>query len=364
MIESLIELEGRRTISRINDNILDGTDVSNDIKFIRDTAWTKDELLGKQRQYFRNIAQPAEVGFYIIDDSVLEKGGKPKHMEGLGWHYSHSKSRVIYGHCIVSSQYRVGQVSFPYDFEFYRTEKDAKKEKAEFKTKIAIAQEFIENFTPFFNEKTHILIDSWYTSKEIIATAQSGGFNIIGAVKGNRVFKLQEHGPKHTLSSYARNLRNTSFEEVELDGVAYLVRRLECWLPEVGKVVILISKRKRDRSKCFILSTDTALSNEEILRYYSYRWDIETGYLYCKDRLGLGHYQMRNMKAIEKFCALVISAFCYLEALRVLSNKSSIGQSRWFFKLRRKQQYVDRIAKLVRRGMPMKKIYEELKIAA
>jgi len=364
MLESLIEIEGRRTISRINENMIDRTDVSNDIKFIRDTTWTKDELLKEHRRYFQGIAKDSPVGFFIIDDSVLEKAGKPRKMEGLGWHYSHSKSRVIYGHSIVSSQYRVGSISFPYDFEFYRTEKDAQKEKAEFKTKIDIARGFIEDFTPFFNEKIYALMDSWYTSHEVITTVKFRGFDVIGGLKSNRIFKLYENGPKHTLSAYVRNLRNASFEEVHLGDAAFLVKRVECWLPKVGKVIILISKRKRDRSKCFILSTDTTLSNEEILRYYSYRWDIETGYLYCKDRLGLGHYQMRNMKAIEKFCALVISAFCYLEAMRVLSNESSIGQSRWYFKVSRRRQFVDRVANLVRRGVSMQKIYRELKLVA
>ena len=364
MMESLIELDGKRTISRINQNIIERRDVSCDIKFIRDTDWTKNEIFGAHRAYFKSVAQKADVGFYIIDDTVLEKAGRPKHMEGLGWHYSHSKGRVIYGHSMVSSQYRVGSVSLPYDFQFYRGEKDSLKNKVVFKSKQDIAKAFIREFEPFFNEKIYILLDSWYTSKEVIQATKDRGFNIIGGIKSNRVFRLQENGHKHRISTYVKNLRNTSFEEVVLGEGAFLVRRVECFLPGVGNAVILISKRKKDGSKCFILSTDTSLCNEDILKYYSYRWDIETAYLYCKDRLGLGHYQMRRMKAIEKFCALVFSAFCYLEALRFQNKKSSIGQSRWYFRLRRKQHYVEHIVKLAREGVPLKKIYEELNLVA
>ncbi|HPC43022.1 MAG TPA: hypothetical protein PLD91_19055, partial [Spirochaetota bacterium] len=89
-VESVIEIEGRRTVSRINSNTINGTDVSNDIKFIRDAAWTKDELMNANREYCKGVVSYSGIGFYIIDDSVLEKAGKPKHMEGLGWHYSHS----------------------------------------------------------------------------------------------------------------------------------------------------------------------------------------------------------------------------------------------------------------------------------
>jgi len=364
MIESLIEMEGKRTISRINDNTIERTDVSNDIKFVRNTKWTKEELMHAQRQYFSDMIKPADVGFYIIDDTVLEKPGKPKHMKGLGWHFSHSKGRAVYGHCMVSSHYRIGNTSFPYEFEFYRSEKVACRERVAFKSKIDIAKEFIGRFMPFSEEKVYVLLDSWYTSKDVIGEARERDFHIIGGLKGNRIFKLREHGKKHKLSIYARNSRNASFEEISVNGAAFLVKRVECWLPDIGQVVILISKRKKDGSRSFILSTDMALSNGEILRYYSYRWDIETGYLYCKDRLGLGHYQMRSMKAIEKYCAIVFAAFCYLESMRVLSDMSSIGQSRWQFKMKRKRQYVDRIVKLARRGVPMNKIYKELNIAA
>ena len=360
-IESVIELDGRRTITRINGNVEDTADVSNTIKFIRDTPWTKDELMAENRRFFKTRAKKTNIGFYIIDDSVLEKAGKPKHMEGLGWHYSHSKGRVIYGHSIVSSHYRYGDVSFPYSFEMYRSEKEAE---GEFKTKIDIAKGFIDTFEPFSDEKVYVLIDSWYTSKEVLISAKSRDFDVIGGLKSNRTFKLREHGPKHSLSAYARNLRNASYDEIIVNDVAYLVRRIDCWIPGAGNVAILISKRKKDGSRCFILSTDTSLSNEEIIRYYGYRWDIETGYLYCKDRLGLGHYQMRRLKAIEKYCALIFSAFCYLEALRLNNNQSSIGQSRRCFKLRRRREYVNKVATLVKRGIPMSRIYRELKIAA
>lgn len=91
MMGSLIELDGKRNISRINQNIIDRRDVSCDIKFIRDADWAKNELFGVRRTYFKSVAQKADVGFYIIDGTVLEKVGRSKHMEGLAWHYFHTR---------------------------------------------------------------------------------------------------------------------------------------------------------------------------------------------------------------------------------------------------------------------------------
>ena len=114
----------------------------------------------------------------------------------------------------------------------------------------------------------------------------------------------------------------------------------------------------------FILSTDLNLRNEEIMRYYSYRWDIETGYLYCKDRLGLGHYQMRKLKAIEKYCALVFAAYALLESLRISNNEQSLGKSREHFKLMNKRKYVDQVIDLQKKGFSKRDIYKKLKLVA
>jgi len=124
-ITSVIDLNGRKTITRITENGDRQCDVSNVIKFIRDTSWEKEDLVKRNVGYFKEVAKPSPVGFLIYDDSILEKRAKPKKMEGLGWHYSHTKGKTICGHCLVSSHYRYGDISFPYNFEVYYTEKAA-----------------------------------------------------------------------------------------------------------------------------------------------------------------------------------------------------------------------------------------------
>ena len=338
--------------------------MSNDIKFIRDTKWGKDEVISHHRKYLKRTAKYADVGFLIIDDTMIEKRKMTKKMEGLIFHYSHSKGRSVYGHCIVSSHYRVGNISFPNDFKLYLNKSAAKKIKRPFKTKPEIACELIKTFEPFNKEKVYIITDSWYTSKNIVTAGKTKCYEVIGTLKSNRVFRFTEDGRKHKLRTYVSNLRNSSFEDISLNGEAFKVRRKTVYFNGIGKAVLLISKRMKDRSKRYILSTDMTLSNEEILRYYSCRWDIEVGYLYCKDRLGMGHYQMRKLKAIEKYCSLVFAACGMLEAIKVSNNEKSIGQSRRVFKIMKKREYVDRIITLSKKGVSRREIYRRLKLVA
>ena len=364
MLNGIIEYDGRHTISNLNSSQIDARDVSNDIKFIRDTAWTCEDLLSFNRSFLKSIVKQNGAGFLIIDDTVIEKQGKPKKIESLGWHYSHSKGRTVYGHSLVTSHYRSGNLSFPYDFRFYINEKVATESGEAFKTKPDIACELIEKFEPFTGDKIYCLVDSWYTSEKVVKAVKDREFELIGALKSNRVFQFKEHGKKHKVSSYVKNLRNSSFEEVKLKDEAFKVRRIKVWLKGIGNAVILISKRIKDGSKMFILSTDMNLSNEEILEYYSYRWDVEIGYLYCKDRLGMGQYQMRKLKAIGKYCALVFAAYALLESLRVANNEQSIGKSRQYFKIMKKREYVDQVITMHKKGVPKRDIYKKLKLVA
>lgn len=364
IIESIIDFEGRHTISKLNSHQTDSTDVSNDIKFIRNTNWTEFDLLQQYHKQMMRYTGKTSTGILAIDDTVIEKRTMTKKMEGLLFHYSHTKGKSTYGHCIVSSHYRKGDISVPYDFEFYLNENEAKRLKSEFKTKVEIAQDLIERFKPFGNERVFVTMDSWYTSADLIKATLAKGYHVVGGVKMNRVLRLTEYGEKHNLSKYVSNLKNSSFEKMNLNGEAYLVRRKDVYMNGIGQVTIVITKRIKDRSIRCVLSTDMDLSTESILKIYGYRWDIEVGYLYLKDRLGMGQYQMRRLKAIKKYCALVIIAYGLLEVLRVANNEKSIGQSRKIFSIMKKRSFVDQIIDMDRRGVSKRDIYKRLKLVA
>jgi len=105
---------------------------------------------------FQGIAKPSFVGFLIFDDSIFEKKGNPRKMEGHGCHYSHTKGKVLHGYCLVSSHYRYGNISFPCDCTMYYSEKEAKKLQKPFQTKIAIVCDSMRHFEPFGNEKVYV----------------------------------------------------------------------------------------------------------------------------------------------------------------------------------------------------------------
>lgn len=71
--ESIIDFEGRHTISKLNNNQINGTDVSNDIKFIRNSKWSHIDLLKQYHSIMKRNAGKASVGILAIDDTMIEK---------------------------------------------------------------------------------------------------------------------------------------------------------------------------------------------------------------------------------------------------------------------------------------------------
>ena len=86
------------------------------------------------------------------------------------------------------------------------------------------------------------------------------------------------------------------------------------------KLVFIRNRNKRDEY-LIILSTDCALSDEEIVRRYGYRWSIECCFKVSKSLLKLGkEFQPINYDTTVSSTALVFTRFIILEWMRRKEN--------------------------------------------
>ncbi|MCF6464939.1 hypothetical protein [Clostridium sp. Cult2] len=96
----------------------------------------------------------------IPDDTVNPKPSAKK-IESLDYHFSHTEGKNIWSHCMVTSNFTVGDISTPIDYyPYYRKEKYQNIDRP-FKSKMQIAEELINNFkAPSKREKIYVLTDS------------------------------------------------------------------------------------------------------------------------------------------------------------------------------------------------------------
>ena len=225
--------------------------------------------------------------------------------------------------CIVSSHVITEGYSFPLGFEQYLNENYCDEDNLNFSSKIEIACDLLELFHQHRDKRNHptyLLTDSWFSSKKVIEKSLSYGYHFIGGLKINRCIYPQ--GVKVKISDFVKYIQDSDLDIVTLKGKKYKVYRYEGTITGIDNAVVLIcweADSKRSKPKC-IVSTDTELSSVTILSHYSKRWEIETSFLYLKDRLGLKHYQMRKLKGLKRFWSIVYLVYTYIEVYR--SRKS------------------------------------------
>lgn len=89
----------------------------------------------------------------------------------------------------------------------------------------------------------------------------------------------------------------------------YYVYQYEGKLNGIENAVALLSYLEKAFGKPktirAFLSTDVALSTDEILSFYICRWSIEVFFRQCKDKLALDSYQIRSAQGIRRYWLLM-----------------------------------------------------------
>lgn len=241
--------------------------------------------------------------FVIIDDSVCEKT-KPSSqaffsMQGASYHHSHLQGKTVYGHAVVESMIRSGDLVYPFATERYEQGGSSK---------IDIACNMVKQVPIAQNQQTYVLVDSWYPSASLLEACTERGFHAISGLKSNRIIYPQ--GIRQSVKEFSSYISKSDTDFVTIGVEEYRVYRYEGKLNLLENGVVLLCWKDGDdlnpsNMRAF-LSTDVALSNEQILSYYSKRWSIETYFRTAKVYLGMDRYQVRSTKAIDRYLTLLL----------------------------------------------------------
>jgi hypothetical protein len=269
------------------------------------------------------IAQSTGATVYIkIDDTVCEKkkpSSKSKNpTAGTGWHYSHLEGGFVFGHQVFTSMVECGEIDLCHSMSRYEKGK---------KTKIEMTLDVIAEL-PTAEQKSYALLDSWYTSIDVINGFTGKNYDVIGAIKTNRV--IYPDGKKISIAEYVQTLTQDDFHSVTVKTDEYLVARYVGRLNGIEKAVVLMTYPKdcfgaKSALRAFIC-TDLSLSDHDIFDHYGHRWSIETFFQLQKKYFGLDKFMIRSIKAIDRFLIILsVAHFFFTTALgRFLSFAYSI----------------------------------------
>ena len=156
----------------------------------------------------------------------------------------------------------------------------------------------------------YVLFDSWFSApKTILALKEQEHLDTIAMIKKSKTKYLYNGEKLNVKEIYSRNKKRRGRSRYLLS-VSVMIEKDGESIP--AKFVYVRNKSNR-KDWLVLVSTDTGLSEEEIIRVYGKRWDIEVFFKACKSYLNLvKEYRGISYDAMNAHVAIVFSRYMML----------------------------------------------------
>ena len=281
----------------------------------------------------------------IVDDSMFERGRSRK-AELLARVYDHAKHAYKFGFRMLTLGWSDGSTFLPVSSILLSTDNKKNrlneavsmdKRTSGYKrrqlavTKATVAMlELLRQAKKTGIPSRYVLFDSWFCSPSTIHAVKGIKYDVIAMVKKTPKMFFRYNGEDQSLISiYNKNRKRRGRSRYLLSVNVDVVKDGE-GIP--AKVVYVRNRNKRKEYLCLI-STDTELDENEIIRIYGKRWDIEVFFKVCKSYLHLSR-ECRSLSydAMTAHTAVVFTRYMMLSVENRESNdERSLGELFFFF---------------------------------
>lgn len=150
-------------------------------------------------------------------------------------------------------------------------------------------------------------MDSWFTYAPLIQAMLDRGLDVIGMVKADK--------KRYLVGDRRLTLQELYFEAIPVQGKNKgILRSIRTELsPGIPVTIVFVRHRSKKKEWLAILCTDRALPEEEIIRIYGIRWDIEVFFKCAKSLLRLQkEFQGRSYDLLISHTTIVFSRYILL----------------------------------------------------
>lgn len=166
----------------------------------------------------------------------------------------------------------------------------------------------------------YVLMDSWFSMPSAIADLREH-IHVICMLKDHPKWLYEYQGKKLRLSElYGKLKKKRGRSKIKAQAIVTLSNGKQ------AKIIFVSCDKKR--GWLALLSTDLSLPNEEVIRLYGKRWDIEVFFKMCKQHLKLAkEIQIRNYDGLIAHTSLVIARYNMLSLYqRQCMDQRSFGE--------------------------------------
>jgi hypothetical protein len=171
----------------------------------------------------------------------------------------------------------------------------------------------------------HLLFDSWFAFPGTIRKLHALGMHTVCMLKDTPKIHYTFEDGQVTLKELFKQLRKRPGRARVLASCLVTIGNDDNGIPVPAKIVFV--RDRSSKSWLALLSTDTTLANEEIIKLYKRRWDIEVFFKMAKSFLQLAkECQSRSYDAMVAHATLVCCRYLILEiGKRTTADPRTLG---------------------------------------
>lgn len=277
----------------------------------------------------------------IIDDTLFERP-KAKKVELLSKVYDHVSHKYKKGFRLLTLGWSDGNTFLPVasrllssikDTNIYEHKNDsydrrtlAFKRRAQARTKAtALMLELLSQAKKSGIEAKYVLFDTWFCSPSSLLAIKKIGYDTIAMTKkSQKIYYTYEETPQSVKDIYKKSKKRR--------GRSKYLLSVEIMIEKDGDSIParLVFVRNRNKSKDWLvlISTDTTLTEEEVIQTYGKRWAIEVFFKVCKSYLKLEKgCRSLSYDALTAHVAIVFTRYMMLSLRhRQTNDDRSLGE--------------------------------------
>ncbi|MEA1883562.1 MAG: transposase [Thermotogota bacterium] len=300
------------SISKIAENPLNKRAHTTLTRFLNthNVFWSEMEKLFQEA-----IRVPSSKRVLIADDSLLEKRGKQ--IPFVSKTFDHCTQHFKNAQTILTIGETVNGLFYPLIILFSHGQGKTKQKRKAKAGKIIKARQkeeqqqskndLLVNWLKANQEKADVIVaDSWYTNAYLIEACHKWFHStFVGQLKGNLILKLG----KKRMSVKELIWTSKMNRSVLINGKMIQYRSYTPQVQSIRTPVKIVVTELENGTRAALVSSNSKMVGENIIRYYAHRWSIESFFKMAKQSLGLGDCHLRSEKAQRHYMILVSIAY-------------------------------------------------------
>lgn len=295
--------------------------------FMANSPWSVDELQQKRLKKILKILKGQTITLIIDETGDRKKGKKTDY---VARQYLGSVGKIDNGIVSVNAYGVYKNITFPLIFKIFKP-RETLKESDEYKTKIELAIEIINELIELDFKIELVLSDSLYgESSQFIRILEKHKLNYVVAIRSNHaVWMTSEQRVK--ANKWCKFTRIFSNQETEIRYIREIIygqrKAVTYW------EITSDPETMPENSTSFVMTNLPGNVKKTLGNLYGLRTWVEYGFRQCKQELGWTDYRFTNFKDIQKWWEIIFSVYTMISLisqpfLSLAQSQTSQGEQR------------------------------------